>query len=63
MHGHPDTVAVFLTPHHSKHQFSGGETRELHGDPGSTSWLGACEHLPQNANNEAMELVLIELKH
>jgi quercetin dioxygenase-like cupin family protein len=62
MHGHPDTVAVFLTPHYSKHQFSSGEKREMRGDAGSTMWLDACEHLPENGNNEVMELVLVELK-
>jgi hypothetical protein len=62
MHGHPDTVAVYLTPHYSKHQFSGGETSEMRGNFGGTTWLDACEHLPQNANKEAMELILVELK-
>lgn len=62
MHGHPNTVVVYLTPHHSKHQFSDGATREMFGNPGGTMWLDACEHLPENAAKTVMELVLIELK-
>ncbi|MBV8866803.1 MAG: hypothetical protein JO210_15520 [Acidobacteriaceae bacterium] len=34
MHGHPALVAVCLTPHYSRHQFSDGTVKEMRGNTG-----------------------------
>ncbi|HTW45245.1 MAG TPA: hypothetical protein VMD58_06835 [Acidobacteriaceae bacterium] len=62
MHSHPPLVAVFLTPHHSRHVFSDGEVKEIRGKAGEVMYMDRTEHEPENAGDAPFELIGIELK-
>jgi quercetin dioxygenase-like cupin family protein len=62
MHRHPASVAVLLTPHHSRHTFSDGRVQDMHGKPGDVMYMDKTEHAPENANDSTMELIAVELK-
>src|SRR5689334_13578887 len=62
MHGHPALVAVSLTPHYSRHQFSDGTVKEMRGNTGDIWYLDKTEHAPENMSDQPMELILVELK-
>ena len=62
MHGHPPLVAIFLTPHQSRHVFSDGTVLEMSGNTGDVRYLDACEHEPENMSEQAFELIAVELK-
>jgi hypothetical protein len=62
MHGHPAGVAVFLTDQRSKFTYPDGSSEEVVGEAGRVRWLDAFQHLPENASDQAFELILVELK-
>ena len=62
MHGHPATVAVFLTENRARFTFPDGRTEERSWTPGQTMLIPAEEHLPENLTDKPLELVLVELK-
>ncbi len=62
MHGHPDTLAVFLTDNRGKFTFPDGGTEERSWYAGQTMLIPAEEHLPENLTNRLLELVLVEFK-
>ena len=62
MHYHPDSVAVFLTPHHVQFQAEDGTTEEAQIEAGQHLFDPAGNHLPKNLGQEPLELVLVELK-
>jgi len=62
MHGHPDTVAVFLTSNRGRFTFPDGRQEERSWKAGESMLMPAEEHLPENLSNNPLELVLIELK-
>jgi quercetin dioxygenase-like cupin family protein len=62
MHGHPDTVAVFLTSNRGRFSLPGGKTEERSWTAGQAMAIPAEEHLPENVTDKPLELVLIELK-
>lgn len=63
MHSHPAFVAVFLTPHHSRHVLADGSVKEIRGNKGDVIYMESTEHEPQNMSDEPFELIGIELKH
>jgi quercetin dioxygenase-like cupin family protein len=63
MHHHPASVAVFLTDHHVTFVMPDGSSSEVHFDAGLHEFAPAGQHLPKNIGDEALELVLVELKH
>jgi quercetin dioxygenase-like cupin family protein len=62
MHSHPEIIAVFLTPHHSRHTFSDGRVQDIHGKTGEVVHMDKTEHAPENVANSPMEVILVELK-
>ena len=62
MHGHPDSVQVFLTDCHVKFTFPNGKTEERNAKAGETMWESAVKHLPENLDDKPFELILVELK-
>jgi beta-alanine degradation protein BauB len=62
MHGHPASLAVFLTENRARFTFPGGKTEERSWTAGEIMFTPAEEHLPKNLTDKALELVLIELK-
>lgn len=62
MHSHPPIVAICLTPHHSRHTFADGRVQDMHGKTGEVMYLDKTEHAPENATDQPMELILVELK-
>jgi quercetin dioxygenase-like cupin family protein len=62
MHGHPATVAVFLTANRGKFVFPDGRTEERNWTAGQTMFIPAEEHLPENLTDTPLELILVELK-
>jgi quercetin dioxygenase-like cupin family protein len=62
MHGHPGSVAVFLTDNQVKFTLPDGKTEERSGKAGQTVWLAAGKHLPENMHDKPFEIILVELK-
>jgi quercetin dioxygenase-like cupin family protein len=62
MHGHPASVAVFLTDGQAKFTLPNGKTEERSWKAGQTMWLPAGKHLPENVGDKPFELILVELK-
>ena len=62
MHGHPDTVAVFLGDARFRFTFPGGKVEDGTVSAGQVMYFDALEHLPENTGNQPFEVIAIELK-
>ncbi len=62
MQRHPATVAVFLTDIHEKITAADGTTRTLDRKAGDVGFEEASKHAEENASNQPLEAVMIELK-
>jgi quercetin dioxygenase-like cupin family protein len=62
MHGHPATLAIYLTENRARFTFPGGKTEERSWKAGQTMFIPAEEHLPENLTDKPLELVLVEMK-
>jgi hypothetical protein len=62
MHGHPASLAIFLTENRGRFTFPGGKTEERSWTAGQTMFIPAEEHLPENLTDKPLELILVELK-
>jgi len=62
MHGHPASVAVFLTDGQVKFTLPNSKTDERSWKAGQTMWVDAGKHLPENVGDKPLELILVELK-
>ncbi len=62
MHGHPASVAVFLTPIQSKFTFPDGKTSTADMKPGDVRWSDKQQHLPENLGGKPFELIEVELR-
>ena len=62
MHGHPATVAIFLTENHARFTFPDNKTEERNWKAGQSMFIAAEQHLPENLTDKPLELVLVELK-
>ena len=62
MHTHGPNVAVFLTASNVQMNLPDGTSQQMTTEIGATQWTGAEEHLPQNMDNESLEVILVELK-
>lgn len=63
MHGHPASVAVFLTDGHGRFTYPDGKSEEFNVKAGQTMFTDATEHLPENLGSQPLEVLEIELKH
>ncbi len=62
MHEHPAGVAVLLTDQAGRFNLPDGTTEERTGKAGEVVWNEAVTHLPENLSDQALEVVLVELK-
>jgi len=62
MHYHPNAVAVYLTDGKTRMTTPDGKSQEMTDKAGEASWTAAGSHLPQNAGDKRLELILVELK-
>jgi hypothetical protein len=62
MHGHPNSIAVFLSDAHFKFTLPDGKTDEPKSKAGQIMWLEGGEHLPENLSGKTFEAILVELK-
>ncbi|MDA2928102.1 cytoplasmic protein [Acidobacteria bacterium AH-259-G07] len=62
MHGHPASLAVFLTDQQVKFTYPDGKTEEVRAEAGQTLAFSEMEHLPENLSDKPLELILVELK-
>ncbi len=62
MHGHPASVAVFLTEGRAKFTFPNGKPEERSWKAGETMLMPPEQHLPENLADKPLELILVEVK-
>jgi quercetin dioxygenase-like cupin family protein len=62
MHGHPESVAVFLTDAKAKFTFPDGRTEDISAKAGEVLHMDACTHLSESTSKNRFELNQIELK-
>ena len=62
MHGHPESIHVFLTDCHARFTYPDGKTENVEIKTGHTMYHAAFEHLPENLGNKPLELIQIEFK-
>jgi quercetin dioxygenase-like cupin family protein len=62
MHGHPSTVAVFLTDGHYRFTWPDGRTEDIKTRAGHVQHFDAFEHNVENLSDEPIEAIAIELK-
>jgi quercetin dioxygenase-like cupin family protein len=62
MHGHPASVAVFLTEGETRFSFADGKTSTSKVEAGQVRWLEKEMHLPENDVSKAFEVVVVELR-
>ena len=62
MHGHPTSVAVFLTDATTKFTLPDGKTVSSDFKAGMVQWEAGGKHLPENVGDKPFELILVELK-
>ena len=63
MHGHPQTVAVFLSPAQCRFTYPDGRTEEGIVTASQVMSFDVLEHLPENTGDQAFEVIAIELKN
>jgi quercetin dioxygenase-like cupin family protein len=63
MHGHPASIAVFLTDGKCRFTYPDGTTEDHNIKAGQTMSMPAMDHLPENTGTKPFEVILIELKH
>jgi quercetin dioxygenase-like cupin family protein len=62
MHSHPATVAVFLTDAKGQFSFPDGKKQIFAAKAGDSQYGAAATHLPENTDDNAMDLIVVELK-
>jgi quercetin dioxygenase-like cupin family protein len=62
MHGHPESVTVFLNDGHAKFTSPDGKSEERTWKAGEVTHRPAEQHLPENASNKPIDVIVIEFK-
>jgi len=62
MHGHPPSVAVFVTDGHYRFTYPDGETEDIRTKAGQVQHFDAFEHNPENLGDKPFEVIAVELK-
>lgn len=62
MHYHPAGVAVFVTDSRGSFTLPDGQTVEFEQRAGDAVWAEAGTHLPENRDDEPLQVILVELK-
>ena len=62
MHGHPATVAVFLTDARSRFTYPDGRVEEITAKAGEVAYFDAFVRDPENLSDKSFEVIAVELK-
>lgn len=62
MHGHPASVAIFMTDTHGTFTFPDGTSAPAERKAGDVMWSDAGKHLPQNVGPAPFDVILVELR-
>src|SRR6202047_291219 len=62
MHSHSATVAVFLNDGKGQFGYPGGKKEDVAAKAGDAQYSAAATHLPENAGDKGMDLIVVELK-
>jgi hypothetical protein len=62
MHGHPATVAVFLSDGKGQFTFADGKKKDFNVKAGDAQYDAATKHLPENTSDGDMDVIVVELK-
>jgi uncharacterized RmlC-like cupin family protein len=62
MHGHPSTVAVFLTDADTRFTYPDGKVEKITAKAGQAVYFDAFEHDPENLSDKPFEVIAVELK-
>jgi len=62
MHGHPATVAVFITDAQSRFTYPDGRVEEITAKAGQVAYFDAFVHDPENLSDKPFEVIAVELK-
>lgn len=62
MHGHPRSLAIFLSDQHARFTFPDGSTEEIQAQAGQVKEFPQGDHLPENLADKPMEVILVEFK-
>ena len=62
MHSHPNAVAVMLTDMKAEFTLPDGKKQPMTAKAGDAMYTAAQTHLPENAGDKGMDLILVELK-
>jgi len=62
MHGHPESISVFLTDAHAKFTYPDGQTEDIQAKAGTVMHMDAFAHLPESLGNRPFEVIQVEFK-
>jgi quercetin dioxygenase-like cupin family protein len=62
MHGHPESIGVFLTDAHAKFTYPDGKSEDIKAKAGSVLHMDAFTHLPESTSKKPFEVIQVELK-
>jgi quercetin dioxygenase-like cupin family protein len=62
MHSHPATVAVFVTDAKGQFTFPDGKKEAFASKAGESQYSAGTTHLPENTGDNAMDVIVVELK-
>ena len=62
MHGHPESIGVFLTDANAKFTYPDGRTEDVNATAGTVQHMDAFTHLPESLSGKPFEVFQVELK-
>ena len=62
MHGHPASVAVFLTDAQGRFTYPDGKVEDITAKAGQVVYFDAFVHEPENLGDKPFEVIAVELK-
>ena len=62
MHGHPESIAVFLTDANGKFTYPDGKTEDINAKAGTVLHMDALTHLPESRVKTSFKVIAVELK-
>lgn len=62
MHGHPESISVFLTDTEGKFHYPDGSAEEIVVKAGTVQHMDAFTHLPESTGDKPFEVIVIEFK-
>ena len=62
MHSHPNAVAVYLTDAKVKMTLPDGKSSDASAKAGTAGFTPAGTHLPENVGDNAVDVIVVELK-